>query len=174
MAEIATTLTPPQVVRITEATGVASSTTDQPAAEGTELKTLSSTDDAQQATTLGSGLRPGLSSGTALEAGMCKLHVEALQNRANPENVDVVANALDNMTARMHIHFRCVYFQKSLLESGTLSAKCNTQMVIPLPTENYGASSEFKGFLEKITTEVNGFLLNPSSYVYAARTAGDA
>jgi ubiquitin-activating enzyme E1 len=142
-----------------------------------------------------------------------KLHVEALQNRASPEtenvfndafweNLDAVVNALDNVTARMYIDSRCVYFQKPLLESGTLGAKCNTQMVIPHLTENYGASrdppekqapmctvhsfphnidhcltwarSEFEGLFEKTPTEVNGFLSNPSSYVSAARTAGDA
>ena len=33
---------------------------------------------------------------------------------------------------------RCVYFGRPLLESGTLGAKCNTQMVLPGLTENYG------------------------------------
>ncbi|KAE8809864.1 Ubiquitin-activating enzyme E1 2 [Hordeum vulgare] len=142
-----------------------------------------------------------------------KLHVEALQNRASPEtenvfndafweNLDAVVNALDNVTARMYIDSRCVYFQKPLLESGTLGAKCNTQMVIPHLTENYGASrdppekqapmctvhsfphnidhcltwarSEFEGLLEKTPTEVNAFLSNPTTYINAARTAGDA
>ncbi|KAM0896428.1 hypothetical protein ACQ4PT_023179 [Festuca glaucescens] len=142
-----------------------------------------------------------------------KLHVEALQNRASPEtenvfndafweNLDAVVNALDNVTARLYIDSRCLYFQKPLLESGTLGAKCNTQMVIPHLTENYGASrdppekqapmctvhsfphnidhcltwarSEFEGLLEKTPTEVNAFLSNPTTYVSAARTAGDA
>jgi ubiquitin-activating enzyme E1 len=150
---------------------------------------------------------------TAAMAINPKLHVEALQNRASPEtenvfndafweNLDAVVNALDNVTARMYIDSRCVYFQKPLLESGTLGAKCNTQMVIPHLTENYGASrdppekqapmctvhsfphnidhcltwarSEFEGLFEKTPTEVNGFLSNPSAYVSAARTAGDA
>jgi ubiquitin-activating enzyme E1 len=35
-----------------------------------------------------------------------------------------------------------VYFCKPLLESGTLGPKCNTQMVIPRLTENYGASRD--------------------------------
>ncbi|KAM0895209.1 hypothetical protein ACQ4PT_023978 [Festuca glaucescens] len=142
-----------------------------------------------------------------------KLHVEALQNRASPEtenvfndafweNLDAVVNALDNVTARLYIDSRCLYFQKPLLESGTLGAKCNTQMVIPHLTENYGASrdppekqapmctvhsfphnidhcltwarSEFEGLFEKTPTEVNAFLSNPTTYVSAARTAGDA
>ncbi|KAK8596321.1 hypothetical protein V6N13_000968 [Hibiscus sabdariffa] len=79
------------------------------------------------------------------------LNIEALQNRVGPdtenvfddtfwENLTVVVNALDNVNARLYVDQRCLYFQKPLLESGTLGAKCNTQMVIPHLTENYGAS----------------------------------
>lgn len=39
---------------------------------------------------------------------------------------------------RLYVDSRCVYFGKPLLESGTLGPKCNTQMVIPRLTENYG------------------------------------
>ncbi|KAK9124596.1 hypothetical protein Sjap_014198 [Stephania japonica] len=141
------------------------------------------------------------------------LHIEALQNRASPETeyvfddaywegLDVVVNALDNVNARIYIDQKCVYFQKPLLESGTLGAKCNTQMVIPHLTENYGASrdppekqapmctvhsfphnidhcltwarSEFEGLLEKTPTEVNAYLSNPSEYAAAMKNAGDA
>ncbi|XP_042511012.1 ubiquitin-activating enzyme E1 2-like isoform X1 [Macadamia integrifolia] len=141
------------------------------------------------------------------------LHVEALQNRASPEtenvfndafweNLNVVINALDNVNARLYIDQRCLYFQKSLLESGTLGAKCNTQMVIPHLTENYGASrdppekqapmctvhsfphnidhcltwarSEFEGLLEKTPAEVNAYLSNPSEYTVSMKNAGDA
>ncbi|XP_078447049.1 ubiquitin-activating enzyme 1 [Wolffia australiana] len=142
-----------------------------------------------------------------------KLHIEALQNRVNPETenvfddsfwegLDVVVNALDNINARLYVDQRCVYFQKPLLESGTLGALCNTQMVIPHLTENYGASrdppekqapmctvhsfphnidhcltwarSEFEGLLEKMPNEVNKFLSNPSEYAASMRSAGDA
>ena len=48
-------------------------------------------------------------------------------------------NALDNVNARLYVDGRCVYFNKPLLESGTLGPKANTQMVIPRLTENYGA-----------------------------------
>ena len=51
----------------------------------------------------------------------------------------MVVNALDNVNARLYVDARCVYFQKALLESGTLGTKCNTQIVIPNLTENYGA-----------------------------------
>ena len=38
-----------------------------------------------------------------------------------------VCNALDNVQARLYVDQRCVYYQKSLLESGTLGAKGNVQ-----------------------------------------------
>ncbi|CAI8596979.1 unnamed protein product [Vicia faba] len=140
-------------------------------------------------------------------------NIEALQNRVSAEtenvfhdtfweNLGVVINALDNVNARLYVDQRCLYFQKPLLESGTLGAKCNTQMVVPHLTENYGASrdppekqapmctvhsfphnidhcltwarSEFDGLLEKTPAEVNTYLSNPSEYTTAMRKAGDA
>ncbi|MEW5304751.1 MAG: hypothetical protein WDW36_007342 [Sanguina aurantia] len=79
--------------------------------------------------------------------------VRALQNRVSPETelvfndgfwngLDLVVNALDNVNARLYVDSRCVYFCKPLLESGTLGTKCNTQMVVPSLTENYGASRD--------------------------------
>ncbi|KAL8225130.1 hypothetical protein R6Q57_017687 [Mikania cordata] len=142
-----------------------------------------------------------------------RLQIEALQNRVGSEtesvfddtfweNLNVVINALDNVNARLYVDQRCLYFQKPLLESGTLGAKCNTQMVIPHLTENYGASrdppekqapmctvhsfphnidhcltwarSEFEGLLEKTPSEVNAYLSNPSEYTSSMRNAGDA
>lgn len=49
------------------------------------------------------------------------------------EGLDVVVNALDNVNARLYVDSRCVYFQKPLLESGTLGTKCNTQVCTPAP-----------------------------------------
>ncbi|KAK2982725.1 hypothetical protein RJ640_025141, partial [Escallonia rubra] len=142
-----------------------------------------------------------------------RLQIEALQNRVGPETenvfddtfwekLSVVVNALDNINARLYVDQRCLYFQKPLLESGTLGAKCNTQMVIPHLTENYGASrdppekvapmctlhsfphnidhcltwarSEFEGMLEKTPAEVNAYLSNPREYTSAMVNAGDA
>ena len=42
-----------------------------------------------------------------------------------------VANALDNVEARTYMDRRCVYYNKPLLESGTLGTQGNTQVVIP-------------------------------------------
>ena len=91
--------------------------------------------------------------GQAAQAMNGSLNLAALQNRVCPEtedvfndafweNLDVVINALDNVKARLYVDMRCVYFQKPLLESGTLGAKCNTQVVVPNLTENYGASRD--------------------------------
>lgn len=118
------------------------------------------------------------------------------------QGLDVVVNALDNVNARLYVDSRCVYFQKPLMESGTLGTKCNTQCVIPHMTENYGASrdppekqapmctlhsfpfiidhclawarSEFEGLLEKTPTEANKFLANPTQYCDDAKQAGDS
>ena len=81
------------------------------------------------------------------------LRVRPLQNRVSPDTeavfgdsfwggLSLVVNALDNVTARLYVDARCVYFGKPLLESGTLGPKCNTQAVIPGLTENYGASRD--------------------------------
>ncbi|EPS70237.1 hypothetical protein M569_04521 [Genlisea aurea] len=142
-----------------------------------------------------------------------RLQIRSLQNRVGLEtenvfddsfweNLTVVVNALDNVNARLYVDQRCLYFQKPLLESGTLGAKCNTQMVIPHLTENYGASrdppekqapmctvhsfphnidhcltwarSEFEGLLEKTPSEANAYLSNPAEYASAMRNASDA
>ncbi|KAF7816121.1 ubiquitin-activating enzyme E1 1 [Senna tora] len=141
------------------------------------------------------------------------LHIEAFQNRVGPEtenvfddtfweNLSVVINALGNVNDKLYVDQRCLYFQKPLLESVTLGAKCNTQIVIPHLTENYGASrdrpekktpmctvhsfphnidhcltwarSEFEGLLEKAPTEANAFLFSPFKYTAAMRKAGNA
>lgn len=59
------------------------------------------------------------------------MHVRGLTARAEPntenifddafwESLDGVCNALDNVEARRYIDSKCVFFNKSLLESGTL------------------------------------------------------
>jgi ubiquitin-activating enzyme E1 len=46
------------------------------------------------------------------------------------EGLSGVTNALDNVDARKYVDRRCVYYRKSLLESGTLGTKGNTQVKI--------------------------------------------
>ncbi|CAG9465807.1 unnamed protein product [Pedinophyceae sp. YPF-701] len=140
------------------------------------------------------------------------LNIRALQNRVSPdtedvfnaefwEGLDVVVNALDNVKARLYVDQRCVYFGKPLLESGTLGPKCNTQMVIPEMTENYGASrdppekeapmctvhsfphnidhcltwarSEFEGMFDHSPSEARKFLADPKAFLADARATRD-
>ncbi|KAI9327506.1 hypothetical protein DFJ73DRAFT_766321 [Zopfochytrium polystomum] len=53
-----------------------------------------------------------------------------------------VTNALDNVEARKYVDRRCVFYKKSLLESGTLGTKGNTQVVLPNLTESYSSSND--------------------------------
>lgn len=67
------------------------------------------------------------------------MNIIAQENRVCPETeavyddrffeaLDGVANALDNVDARIYMDRRCVYYNKPLLESGTLGTKGNTQV----------------------------------------------
>lgn len=82
-----------------------------------------------------------------------QIKIKSYQTRVQPDSesifderfwkrLDCVINALDNIKARLYVDQRSVYFNKPLLESGTLGTKCNTQMVIPRLTENYGATTD--------------------------------
>lgn len=53
-----------------------------------------------------------------------------------------VCNALDNVPARLYVDQRCIFYGRSLLESGTLGTKGNTQVVVPHLTESYGSSRD--------------------------------
>nr|CAB3267419.1 ubiquitin-like modifier-activating enzyme 1 [Phallusia mammillata] len=79
--------------------------------------------------------------------------INARQDRVGPETeniftddffekLDGVANALDNVQARVYMDRRCVYYRKPLLESGTLGTKGNVQVVLPHLTESYSSSQD--------------------------------
>ena len=87
----------------------------------------------------------------AIKAMNPNMNVEAQENRVGSEteniytdeffdNLDGVANALDNVEARTYMDRRCVFYRLPLLESGTLGTKGNTQVVIPDVTESYSSS----------------------------------
>lgn len=82
-----------------------------------------------------------------------KLNVEAYTTFVDPstenvfndqfwESLDFVVNAVDNIKARLYVDARCVWYEKALLESGTLGTKANSQMVIPHKTLCYGDSQD--------------------------------
>lgn len=89
----------------------------------------------------------------AVKAINPRLVVEARETRVGADTEDVfdealwrsldgVCTALDNVQARLYVDLKCVQFGKVMLESGTLGAKGNTQVVLPGKTENYGATSD--------------------------------
>jgi len=55
------------------------------------------------------------------------------------KNIDIIANALDNIEARLFVDSLCVKYRKPLLEAGTLGTKGNVQCIIPDLTESYGS-----------------------------------
>ncbi|XP_055705856.1 ubiquitin-like modifier-activating enzyme 1 [Phlebotomus papatasi] len=56
--------------------------------------------------------------------------------------LDGIANALDNVDARSYVDRRCVYYRKPLIESGTLGTMGNIQVIVPYLTESYNSSQD--------------------------------
>lgn len=99
----------------------------------------------------------GRSKSSAAANALAKMNptvkVKAFETRVGPDTEDVfnddfweslsgVCNALDNVQARLYVDQRCVYYMKSLLESGTLGTKGNAQVIVPGLTESYGSSRD--------------------------------
>jgi ubiquitin-activating enzyme E1 len=79
------------------------------------------------------------------------IKVTAHRNKVGVETLDIynekffknllcVANALDNVQARLFVDQLCLAHGVPLLESGTLGAKGNVQTIIPHLTESYGST----------------------------------
>ncbi|CAF5009324.1 unnamed protein product, partial [Rotaria sp. Silwood1] len=58
------------------------------------------------------------------------------------DRLDGVVNALDNVNARQYIDRRCVYYQKSFIDSGKLGTKASVQVVVPFLTESYSSTND--------------------------------
>ena len=67
---------------------------------------------------------------------------EGIFNDAFWEELDFVVNAVDNIKARLYVDSKCVWYEKPLLESGTLGTKANSQMIVPHVTQCYGDSQD--------------------------------
>lgn len=70
------------------------------------------------------------------------VETEGVYNREFYQTLDFVANALDNIKARLYMDGQCVLHGIPLLESGTLGTKGNIQVVVPHLTESYGSSQD--------------------------------
>ena len=69
-------------------------------------------------------------------------NTESLFNDKFWESKDFIVNAVDNIKARLYVDSKCVWYEKPLLESGTLGTKANQQMIIPHKTQCYGDSQD--------------------------------
>jgi len=67
---------------------------------------------------------------------------ESIFNDAFYRSLSGVCNALDNVEARMYMDSQCINYRLSLLESGTLGTKGNTQVIVPDLTESYASSRD--------------------------------
>jgi len=54
----------------------------------------------------------------------------------------IVANALDNLDARIYVDAQCVGNRVHLVDSGTLGSKMNVQVVVPGRSESYASSAD--------------------------------
>ncbi|GAA5918144.1 hypothetical protein JCM6882_007288 [Rhodosporidiobolus microsporus] len=117
------------------------------------------------------------------------------------DSLDGVTNALDNVAARQYMDQRCVYYEKPLLESGTLGTKANVQVVLPHITESYSSSQDppekshpsctiknfpnqiehtiawakerFEEYFTKPAEVVNSYLSQPN-FIEAAKQSGES
>eukprot|EP00511_Aplanochytrium_stocchinoi_P001510 CAMPEP_0204843978 /NCGR_PEP_ID=MMETSP1346-20131115/48292_1 /ASSEMBLY_ACC=CAM_ASM_000771 /TAXON_ID=215587 /ORGANISM="Aplanochytrium stocchinoi, Strain GSBS06" /LENGTH=1136 /DNA_ID=CAMNT_0051983205 /DNA_START=92 /DNA_END=3502 /DNA_ORIENTATION=- len=85
---------------------------------------------------------------TAIQVMNPDIKVKAMETLVSPdtetiftnqfwESQDFITNALDNVKARVYVDGKCVFYEKPLLESGTLGTKCNSQVIIPHMTASY-------------------------------------
>lgn len=58
------------------------------------------------------------------------------------ENVTCVMTALDNIEARKFVDYLCSMNTCSMIDSGTLGTKCNTQVILPEKTETYSLTQD--------------------------------
>ncbi|OMJ66711.1 hypothetical protein SteCoe_36353 [Stentor coeruleus] len=142
-----------------------------------------------------------------------ELNIIARQDRVSPENEtifddmfwnsrDFITNAVDNVNARLYVDSRCVWYEKALLESGTLGTKANVQVCLPHKTQSYGdsqdppedsipmctlknfphaiehciewAKDEFQGIFCDGPQEVNKYFENPILYLGSLGSAGNS
>ncbi|KAJ1610194.1 ubiquitin-activating enzyme E1 (UBA) [Cryptosporidium canis] len=115
--------------------------------------------------------------------------------------LDFVINALDNVPSRLYINDRCLWYEKPLLESGTLGTKANSETYLPHKTQSYSdnrdpaeesiplctlkhfphaiehtiewARDAFQGIFTSDPQETVTFLNNPSEYIQNLKQRGN-
>ena len=69
--------------------------------------------------------------------GMVGPKTEGTFNEAFWKRQDVIWNALDNVQARRYVDLQATWHGLPLLESGTLSTQCNSEIFLPFKTRTY-------------------------------------
>lgn len=67
----------------------------------------------------------------------CAVETEHIFNDEFWNSQDVICNALDSMKARFYVDNRCVFYERPLLESGTMGTGANVDVVLPHKTKTY-------------------------------------
>ncbi len=67
---------------------------------------------------------------------------EHIFNKDFHKKIDIYLNALDNVDARIYMDEQAIKYSKPLIDSGTMGAKGNVQVIIPYLTESYGSSKD--------------------------------
>lgn len=99
------------------------------------------------------GHHKSITAATAVKKMNPDINIEPHINFVNPStelvynshfyrDLSGIANALDNVEARKYMDNQAIIYKKPLLESGTLSTKCNVQVILPYLTETYGAAND--------------------------------
>jgi ubiquitin-activating enzyme E1 len=68
---------------------------------------------------------------------MMSYETENIFNKEYYENIDIILNALDNVKARIYMSNIANYYQKPIIDSGTLGLKASIQTIIPNKTKLY-------------------------------------
>ena len=56
------------------------------------------------------------------------------------QSIDGVFNALDNLESRIYVDKKCLFYKKSLIESGTSGLECQVQVILPYLTKSYSST----------------------------------
>jgi ubiquitin-activating enzyme E1 len=99
------------------------------------------------------GQPKSVAAAAAAKAMNAQLNVLSDETRVGPDTEDHfndifwnsltgVCNALDNLEARRYTDSRCVFFEKPLLESGTMGTKAHSEIVVPHLTASYSEQKD--------------------------------
>jgi ubiquitin-activating enzyme E1 len=99
---------------------------------------------------------------------ICK-ETENIFNDEFHSKIDVYLNALDNVDARIYMDSQSIKYSIPLIDSGTMGAKGNVQVIIPHLTESYGTSKDPEENQGIPICTIKSFPYHPSHTIQWAR-----